>query len=253
MLRISSKITVGVRNQRFYDTIIGELNEGERLKYRIDVDQLENVTVDVLAGNLRYEKQNVLVSEGQPLYDELPIEQSITIDQREVNPSYNQECSVNIEFIRLASPLKLLCRYLPLNYIKQHVINSINRASEELTKPLVSFNFQHRKPQCVIATASTTTKANEVKRIIKEHTGSSIIKFIRPKIFYDYSCSKGIAEANAFLTFKKWNEEGYNISHFDFRRLLANEMIREIFSKNEILLPNTRFQKRKRESEIMHQ
>ncbi|CAG8607072.1 8604_t:CDS:2, partial [Cetraspora pellucida] len=54
-------------------TIIGELNEGGCLKYRIDVDQLKNVTIDVLAGNLYYEKQNVLVNEGLSSNDELPI------------------------------------------------------------------------------------------------------------------------------------------------------------------------------------
>ncbi|CAG8672370.1 3136_t:CDS:1, partial [Dentiscutata heterogama] len=49
-----------------------------------------------------------------------------------------------------------------------------------------------------------------------------------------YAFLLGIAKANTFLTFKKWNEEGYNISYFDFRRLLADEMDREIFSENEI-------------------
>ncbi|CAG8630855.1 7978_t:CDS:2 [Racocetra fulgida] len=49
-------------NQHFYSIIIGELNEGEHLKYRIDVEQLENVTVDVFA-----------ISEGTLSNDELPI------------------------------------------------------------------------------------------------------------------------------------------------------------------------------------
>ncbi|CAG8734207.1 3231_t:CDS:1, partial [Dentiscutata heterogama] len=61
---------------------------------------------------------------------------------------------------------------------------------------LIAASLKDRKPQCVIATASTTTKADEVKRVIKEHTGSSIIKFTRPKIFYDYSCSKGAVDIN---------------------------------------------------------
>ncbi|CAG8516007.1 2456_t:CDS:1, partial [Dentiscutata heterogama] len=56
---------------------------------------------------------------------------------------------------------------------------------------LIAASLKDQKTQCVIATASTTTKADEVKRVIKKHTGSSIIKFTRPKIFYDYSCSKG--------------------------------------------------------------
>ncbi|CAG8710339.1 37727_t:CDS:2, partial [Gigaspora margarita] len=223
MPRISSKITIGGRvsfkasalpnqivsqhvncrgnwkNQRFYGIVIGELNEGGRLKYQVDVESFENTVVDVLAGNLQYEKPNTLANRGMPSNDELltvPTEcfdnsektwkkQFINVDQHEIHPSYSQECSVNIEFIRLASPFKLLCRYLLLNYIRQHVINSINirgrqspnwvdvsfgeymrwlglwvlmsafpvadhrfywRTTVELTKPMIPFNFQRWMP-----------------------------------------------------------------------------------------------------------
>ncbi|CAG8586319.1 9657_t:CDS:2, partial [Scutellospora calospora] len=537
MPRISSKITIGEwvsfmssvlskelvlqylqyrggnwKNKRLYGKVIGGLNEGGRLKYRINVENFENMEVDVLAGNLRYEKpdddellSNVElltvpielsnISESSIEEDDNTVneensntsgpsttvnwkEQSITIDQREINLSYNQNCSVNIESIELASPFNLLCRYLPVNYIKQHIINSINmhgretsnwvdinfdeymrwlglwvlmsafpvadrrfywRTTQDLTKPMASFNFQRwmplsrfeqivschtlmmicelktpnlsdslypvrsfidafnknlieavkpgktlcidesinswlgsknkipghrkiprkphpvgqewktvadgstniiiqvepcedkeiekkkqfvleygnttayvlhlvrpwfssgrtivgdswfgspklcivlmqnglygifhikkkrgwplnypcdmvqklgsaygsyfskvatinniyliaaslkdRKPQCIIASASTTTIADKIEHVVKEYNNSLLVKFTRLKIFYEYSCSKGAVDinnqANAFLTFKKWSNKGNNISHFDFRRLLADEM-----------------------------
>ncbi|CAG8502299.1 12436_t:CDS:1, partial [Cetraspora pellucida] len=243
MPRISSKITIGEwvslmlsvlpkevvlqylqyrggnwKNKRLYGKVIGGLNEGGHLKYRVNVENFENMEVDVLAGNLRYEKPD---DKELPPNVELPIvptelsddsdssieeddddvneennnisqssgpsttvnwkEQFVTIDQREINPSYNQDCSVNIESVGLASPFNLLCHYLPVNYIKQHVINSINihgretsnwvdvnfdeymrwlglwvlmsafsvadrrfywRTTQEITKPMDSFNFQ---------------------------------------------------------------------------------------------------------------
>ncbi|CAG8682303.1 14346_t:CDS:2, partial [Dentiscutata heterogama] len=151
---------------------------------------------------------------------------------------------------------------------------------------LIASSLKDRKPQCIIATASTTTMANEVERVVKGCVNSSLVKFTRPKIFYEYSCFKGavdinnqvrdnmtsfhnvmrgsswqlrvyafllgIAKANAFLIFKKWNKEANNTSHFDFRRLLADEMVSNIFSENEVLIPNTRMQKQKRETELSH-
>ncbi|CAG8686282.1 16696_t:CDS:2, partial [Dentiscutata heterogama] len=138
---------------------------------------------------------------------------------------------------------------------------------------LMAASLKDRKPQCIVATVSTTTKSDEVKRVVKECTNSSVVKFTRPKVFYEYSCSKGavdinnqvrdnmtsfhdvmresswemrvyafllgVAEANAFLIYKKWGSEMHNISHFDFRRLLADEMLSEIFSDSEVVLPNT--------------
>ncbi|CAG8504404.1 15534_t:CDS:2 [Cetraspora pellucida] len=68
MPRILSKIIVRVQIS-FKALVL----PSECLKYRIDVDQLENVIIDVLAGNLYYKKQNVLVSEGLLLNDELLI------------------------------------------------------------------------------------------------------------------------------------------------------------------------------------
>ncbi|CAG8852828.1 33993_t:CDS:1, partial [Gigaspora margarita] len=61
---------------------------------------------------------------------------------------------------------------------------------------LIAASLKDRKPQCIIATASTTTKADEVKRVIKEGNNSSMVKFARPKIFYEYSCSKGAVDIN---------------------------------------------------------
>ncbi|CAG8713129.1 16650_t:CDS:1, partial [Dentiscutata heterogama] len=61
---------------------------------------------------------------------------------------------------------------------------------------LIAASLKDRKPQCIVATASTTTKDNEVKHVVKECTNSSVVKFTRPKVFYEYFCSKGAIDIN---------------------------------------------------------
>ncbi|CAG8716655.1 9176_t:CDS:2, partial [Racocetra fulgida] len=306
-----------LKNLRLYGTIVGELTAERRRKYQVRFEEIGNITVDVLAGNLKYEKQATpnreeLVTESSltlPAYEDISYssddsendleenndrndmdvidlivtvnwrEQQITIDQRAIYLAYNQDCKINIPSVSLASPYELFRRYLPLDYIEQFVINSINkrervtsnwtnitineymrwlglwvlmsvflvadrrfywRTNQEQTQPIPLFNFQHwmsrsrfeqivwplnyphdmiqklentygsyfskvaivngvyliaaslkdRKPQCIIATASTTTQGDEVERIVKDHNNSSLVKFIRSKIFSEYSSSK---------------------------------------------------------------
>ncbi|CAG8587263.1 34039_t:CDS:2, partial [Gigaspora margarita] len=57
-------------------------------------------------------------------------------------------------------------------------------------------SLRDQKPQCIIAIASTTTDGDEVKRIVKGRNGSSLVKFKRPKIFHNYSISKGAVDIN---------------------------------------------------------
>ncbi|CAG8780740.1 3184_t:CDS:1, partial [Racocetra persica] len=56
--------------------------------------------------------------------------------------------------------------------------------------------LRDRKPQYIIATASTTAKADKVKYVIKNNIGSSIIKFTRPKVFCKYSQAKEAVDIN---------------------------------------------------------
>ncbi|CAJ0825127.1 9605_t:CDS:2 [Entrophospora sp. SA101] len=111
---------------------------------------------------------------------------------------------------------------------------------------------------------STTAKADEVEHVIKNNTSSTIVTFTRPKVFYEYSQAKGavdinnqiqdhmtsfqIAEANAFLTYKKWNKEGHNISHFDFRRQLTHEML----NRNYNITSGPQVKTRSKTSELLH-
>ena len=37
---------------------------------------------------------------------------------------------------------------------------------------------------------------DEVERVVKMHTSSTTVKFTRPKIFYEYSKSKGAVDIN---------------------------------------------------------
>jgi len=61
---------------------------------------------------------------------------------------------------------------------------------------LIAASLRDRKPQCVIATASTTAKADEVEHVIKNNTSSTIVTFTRPKVFYEYSQAKGAVDIN---------------------------------------------------------
>ncbi|CAG8597486.1 5246_t:CDS:2, partial [Scutellospora calospora] len=381
MPRISSKIIIGERvsckatalpkdiitlhlqqsnenlkNLRLYGLVVGALTGTRQKKIQIKFDNIGdgNLVVDVLAGNLRYEKQTSEVAEQSTVQIELSEssessldeedyssdisevdltttprwnEQPITIDQRAVNSTYNQPCKINIPSVSLASPYTIFSRYLPMNYIEQNIIHSINLLgrknsnwvdvtineyitwlglwvlmsvvpvsdrryywrTQENTQPLLPFNFQRwmaslrdRKPQCIIATASTTVNADEVERVVKNNTGSEVVKFTRPKVFYEYSQAKGavdinnqvrdnmtsfhdimrgsswqmqifsfllgVAEANAFLTYKKWHEEAYELSHFDFRRELAHKML----SRNYNTTENLQGKKRVKTSELLH-
>ncbi|CAG8812889.1 9174_t:CDS:1, partial [Gigaspora rosea] len=63
-----------------------------------------------------------------------------------------------------------------------------------------------------------------------------------------FSFLLGIAEANAFLTYKKWHNNAYNISHFDFRRELAHEMLNGNFS----IIENSEVKTRSNTSQIQH-
>ncbi|CAG8730282.1 15638_t:CDS:1, partial [Cetraspora pellucida] len=47
-----------------------------------------------------------------------------------------------------------------------------------------------------------------------------------------------ITKANAFLSFKKWHEEAYNVSHFDFRQQLALEILNEEYLNLRNSSPN---------------
>ncbi|CAG8622690.1 10539_t:CDS:2, partial [Paraglomus occultum] len=51
-------------------------------------------------------------------------------------------------------------------------------------------------PQYIIATASTTTKGDEVERVVKMQNNSTIVKFTRPQIFSEYSTAKGAVDIN---------------------------------------------------------
>ncbi|CAG8857155.1 27319_t:CDS:1, partial [Gigaspora margarita] len=55
---------------------------------------------------------------------------------------------------------------------------------------LIAASLKDRKPQCIIATASTTTQGDEVECIVKERNNLSLVKFARPKIFSEYSSLK---------------------------------------------------------------
>ncbi|CAG8637283.1 24092_t:CDS:2, partial [Gigaspora rosea] len=148
----------------------------------------------------------------------------------------------------------------PLNYPQDMIQKLGNAYGSYFSKVavvngthLIAASLKDRKPQCIIATASTTTQGDKVERVVKERNNSSLVKFARPKIFSEYSSSKGairdnmtsfhdvmrglnwemhvlafllgIAEANAFLSFKKWRNGAHDVSHFDFRRQLAFKIL----------------------------
>ncbi|CAG8843867.1 2521_t:CDS:2, partial [Gigaspora margarita] len=91
----------------------------------------------------------------------------------------------------------------PLNYSRDIVQKLGSEYSSYISKItlvnnvcLIVASLRDQKPQCIITTALTTTDSNEVKHIVKEHNESSLVKFKRPKFFYDYSISKGTININ---------------------------------------------------------
>ncbi|CAG8719190.1 23924_t:CDS:2 [Cetraspora pellucida] len=140
MARISCKLIVG-------STIVEELTAERCRKYQVRFEEIGNITVDVLADNLKYEKQATpnreeLVTElslASPAYKYISYssddsknyleenndrnnidvinfsitinwhKQQITIDQYIIHLVYNQDCKINIPSISLTSPYELFC------------------------------------------------------------------------------------------------------------------------------------------------
>ncbi|CAG8691417.1 14261_t:CDS:2, partial [Racocetra fulgida] len=91
----------------------------------------------------------------------------------------------------------------PLNYPRdmvQKLGSTYGSYVSKVTKinnvHLIVASLKDRKSQCIVATASTTTLCDEVNRIVKEGANSSVVKFTRPKVFYEYFCSKGAVNIN---------------------------------------------------------
>ncbi|CAG8729798.1 8066_t:CDS:2, partial [Cetraspora pellucida] len=230
-----------LKNLRLYGLVVGALTRSRQKKFQIKFESIGDglLIVDIRAGNLRHEKQVTLSSEvaeqstihtkllesSENSLDEEDYasdasnvsevdltttsiwkEQPITIDQRAIQLTYNRPCQINLPSVRLW----VLMSIVPVSDRRYYW------RTQENTQPLMSFNFQrwmNRKPQCIIATASTTANADEVRHVVKNNTSSEIVKFTRPKVFYEYSQAKGA------------HEEAHNLSHFDFRRRLADEML----------------------------
>ncbi|CAG8823030.1 35253_t:CDS:2, partial [Gigaspora margarita] len=53
-------------------------------------------------------------------------------------------------------------------------------------------------PQDMVEKLDTSiiAKADEVECVVKNNTGSTTIKFTRPKVFYEYSQAKGVMDIN---------------------------------------------------------
>ncbi|CAG8637681.1 9096_t:CDS:1, partial [Dentiscutata heterogama] len=91
----------------------------------------------------------------------------------------------------------------PINYLQDMVEKLDSTYGSCISKvitiddiQLIAASLRDRKPQCIIATASTTAKADEVECVVKNNTGSTTIKFTRPKVFYEYSQAKGAVDIN---------------------------------------------------------
>ncbi|CAG8816870.1 36466_t:CDS:1, partial [Racocetra persica] len=94
-------------------------------------------------------------------------------------------------------------RAWPINYPDDmvHKLNSaygsyISKVATINNIQLMAASLRDRKPQCIIATASTTANADEVRYVVKNNTSSEIVKFTRPKVFYEYSQAKGAVDIN---------------------------------------------------------
>ncbi|CAG8823028.1 35252_t:CDS:2, partial [Gigaspora margarita] len=149
-----------LKNLRLYSWVMGELTKVPRI-FQLKFDKVgdENLVVNIRGGNLRYKKQvpsnnniaeTLTTQQNLPKYSENSSEkkdnagdvsdvsevdltttvkwqeQSVKIDQHAIYPTYSRACKINIVSINLASPYTIFCRYLPMNYIEQNIIKSIN-------------------------------------------------------------------------------------------------------------------------------
>ncbi|CAG8765962.1 24112_t:CDS:2, partial [Gigaspora rosea] len=95
-------------------------------------NEIENVVVDVLAGNLRYKKPTIsnreeeeqVVTEALSAPEALSDDRVSSLEEEEQN--MDEIDLINVSSISLALPYELFRRFLPLNYIEQFIIDSIN-------------------------------------------------------------------------------------------------------------------------------
>ncbi|CAG8620293.1 12771_t:CDS:2 [Gigaspora margarita] len=135
-----------VKELRVYGIVVSELNVAGRWIFKIRLEEIEeNIVLDILAKSLNIEEflndleefssnsesssEDYSSDNSNKTNSSIRInwkEKPITIDPREVNLAYTNACRVNILSINFVSLYTLFFRYLPLNYIEQYVILSIN-------------------------------------------------------------------------------------------------------------------------------
>ncbi|CAG8786125.1 45189_t:CDS:2, partial [Gigaspora margarita] len=130
------------------DTIVRELTARKCQTYQVCFNEIENVIVDVLAGNLRYEKPTISnrEEEEQAVTESLLAPEALSNDsESSLEEEEEQNIDVidlsilvnwwkqpvtidqlNVSSISLALPYELFHQFLPLNYIEQFVVDFIN-------------------------------------------------------------------------------------------------------------------------------
>ncbi|CAG8836472.1 9459_t:CDS:1, partial [Racocetra persica] len=72
-------------------------------------------------------------------------EQPITIDQRAIQLTYNRPCRINLPSVSLSSPFTIFSRFLPMNYIEQNIVRSINLLGRKNNLNWIDININEYK------------------------------------------------------------------------------------------------------------
>ncbi|CAG8820148.1 38434_t:CDS:2, partial [Gigaspora margarita] len=208
MSRISSKIVIGERdsckaivlpkdiisqyiqqsdeslkNLHLYGWVMRKSTEVPRT-FQVKFDEVrdKNLVVNICEGNLHYKKQvlsNNEVAETSTTQQNLP-EYSENSSEEEDNASNIS----NVSKVDLTTTVKW-CGW-PINY-PQDMVEKLDSTYGFCVSKVITID----DPQCIIAIASTTAKANEVECVVKNNTSLTTIKLQDLKSFMNTHKLKG--------------------------------------------------------------
>ncbi|CAG8656611.1 2516_t:CDS:2 [Cetraspora pellucida] len=135
--------------------------------FQVKFDEVEdgNLVINIHKGNLRYKKQ---VPSNNEVAETLTTQQNFSEYSKNSSKEEDNAGDVsNISEVDLTTTVKW--HGWPINY-PQDIVEKLD--------------------------TSTTAKADKIKRVVKNNTGSTTIKFTRPKVFYEYLQAKGAVNIN---------------------------------------------------------
>ncbi|CAG8829842.1 40996_t:CDS:2, partial [Gigaspora margarita] len=183
-----------VKELRVYGIVVGELNVAGHQMFKIRLEEIEgNIVVDILVESPNVEEFLIDLEEF-PSNSKSSSENDNSDNSNETNSSIGINWKEKPITIDPREPLNYPCDMI--QKLKTTYGSFISKVATIDNVYLIAASLWDRKPQCIIATASTIANEEEVIRVVKNNSNSSTVKFIRPKIFHEYSKSKGAIDIN---------------------------------------------------------